>query len=51
MENLHLAYAEVLDAIPYRNLVVMQMDKMHAVCGELEKEVGDGEMLRFDSLE
>ena len=31
MENLHLTYREVVHEIPYRNLVVMSADKLHAV--------------------
>ena len=27
-ESLHLTYAEVLDVIPYRNLIIMQKDKL-----------------------
>lgn len=31
IETLHLSYDEILYKIPYRNLVVMQKDKLHAV--------------------
>ena len=34
MENLHLSYQEVVYEIPYRNLVVMQKDKLHEVYGD-----------------
>lgn len=33
MENLHLTYREVVYEIPYRNLVLMQRDKLHTVTG------------------
>ena len=33
MENLHLSYREVVYEIPYRNLVLMQRDKLHTVTG------------------
>ena len=31
IENLHLSYDEVVYKIPYRNLVIMQKDKLHTV--------------------
>lgn len=39
MENLHLSYDEVVNVIPYRNLVIMQKDKLHAVYGDVVEEV------------
>lgn len=30
-EALHLSYQEVLDGIPYRNLIIMQKDKLRAL--------------------
>jgi hypothetical protein len=33
MENLHLSYEDVFEGIPYRNLLMMQRDKLHAVYG------------------
>ena len=33
MENLHLSYREVVYEIPYRNLVLMQRDKLHTITG------------------
>lgn len=53
MENLHLSYDEVVSEIPYRNLVIMQKDKLHVVYGEAQREVPDGEMFNggFDELE
>lgn len=46
MENLHLTYTEVLEVIPYRNLVIMQKDKLHTTSGEVMKEVSDAEMFK-----
>lgn len=39
MDSLHLTYAEALDAIPYRNLLLMQRDKAHVVYGTLVRRV------------
>lgn len=33
MEALHLSYDEVVNVIPYRNLVIMQKDKLHVCYG------------------
>ena len=46
MENLHLTYEEVVDKIPYRNLVIMQKDKLHVASGEVMREVSDAEMFK-----
>lgn len=41
VENLHLSYEEVVYKIPYRNLVLMQRDKLHQVFGtKVEKVKG-----------
>ncbi len=45
IENLHLSYDEVVYKIPYRNLLMMQKDKLRAVYGEVLKEVTPQEML------
>lgn len=39
MENLHLTYPEVMDIVPYRNLLLMQRDKAHVVYGTLIKRM------------
>lgn len=39
MENLHLTYPEVMDIVPYRNLLLMQRDKAHVVYGTLVKKM------------
>ena len=52
METLHLTYREVLEEIPYRNLVIMQKDKLHVASGDVMREVTDEEFfkgkMRFD---
>lgn len=45
MENLHLTYPEVLDVVPYRDLLVMSRDKTHVVYGTLVKKVSGKERL------
>ena len=49
MENLHLSYKEVFEVIPYRNLIIMQKDKIHTVSGEIMKEVSEEEYFRDKS--
>ncbi|MCD7722226.1 MAG: hypothetical protein LUI09_08380 [Prevotellaceae bacterium] len=44
METLHLTYGEVMDGIPYRNLVIMQKDKLHVCYGDKMVEVTDEQM-------
>lgn len=46
IENLHLSYKEVVYEIPYRNLVIMQKDKLHTVTGEVMKEVSEEEFFK-----
>lgn len=46
MENLHLPYNDVVFRIPYRNLIIMQKDKLHTVFGEVLQEVSDAEMFK-----
>lgn len=33
IDTLHLSYTEVFEIIPYRNLMMMQRDKLHVVYG------------------
>jgi hypothetical protein len=33
METLHVSYSEAFEVIPYRNLLMMQRDKLRAVYG------------------
>lgn len=49
MENLHLSYDEVVNKIPYRNLVIMQKDKLHTVYGDVVQEVSDEEYFKLKS--
>nr|DAL72493.1 MAG TPA: hypothetical protein [Caudoviricetes sp.] len=44
MENLHLSYSEVLEVIPYRNLVAMQQDKLREASGELIHKMSSREI-------
>lgn len=46
MDNLNLAYDDVLNRIPYRNLVIMQKDKLRACYGDKMKEVSDEEFFK-----
>ena len=46
MENLHLSYKEVVYEIPYRNLIIMQKDKLHTVFGEVLQEVSEEEFFK-----
>lgn len=52
MENLHLTYTEVVEVIPYRNLLIMQKDKLHTAMGEVLHEVSEAEFfngkMKFD---
>ncbi|WP_319505112.1 hypothetical protein [Bacteroides graminisolvens] len=49
MENLHLTYKEVFELIPYRNLIIMQKDKLHTVSGEVMEEVSEDEYFKNKS--
>lgn len=44
MEELHLSYKEVFEVIPYRNLIIMQKDKLHEAHGELIQRSSGKEM-------
>ena len=46
MENLHLTYMEVVEVIPYRNLVIMQKDKLRTAYGDVMQEVTDAEFFK-----
>lgn len=42
IENLHLSYYEIFEVIPYRNLIIMQHDKLHTVYGDkVEHQSGE----------
>lgn len=44
METLHLSYDEVVHRIPYRNLLLMQKDKLHVVYGTKVNKISGKEM-------
>lgn len=44
METLHLSYDEVVHRIPYRNLLLMQKDKLHVVHGTKVNKISGKEM-------
>jgi len=46
MEVLHLSYDEVVFKIPYRNLIIMQKDKLHTAYGEVMEEVSEEEFFK-----
>ena len=45
MENLHLTYSEVLEVIPYRNILAMQQDKLREATGELTQKSSSQEVI------
>lgn len=47
MDTLHLTYHEVLDEIPYRNLLIMSKDKLHVAHGEVLREMTEDEERAF----
>lgn len=46
MDNLHLSYREVLEEIPYRNLMIMQRDKLHVATGEVVRHTTGKAMMK-----
>lgn len=38
-----MTYKEVMEVIPYRNLIIMQKDKMRVASGDVMQEVSDEE--------
>lgn len=50
-ESLHLSYSEVVNEIPYRNLVIMQKDKLRALYdSEKMVEMSDEEFFKEKGL-
>lgn len=45
MDTLHLSYKEVMEVIPYRNLVIMSKDKLHTSSGEKVQRTSGKEMM------
>ena len=43
---MELPYTEVVDVIPYRNLVIMQKDKIRVAYGDVMQEVTDAEFFK-----
>jgi hypothetical protein len=47
IDTLHLSYTEVFEVIPYRNLLMMQRDKLHAVYGgQKVKKISGKELVK-----
>lgn len=46
IETLHLSYDEIVYKIPYRNLIIMQRDKLHVVYGEKVKKASGKDMVK-----
>jgi hypothetical protein len=44
VDSLHLSYDEVVNQIPYRNLIIMQKDKQHEVFGDVVKKISGKDM-------
>jgi len=44
MDGLHLSYTEVFEVIPYRNLLMMQKDKLHVAYGTVVRKGSGKEM-------
>lgn len=49
MESLKLSYERVVYEIPYRNLIMMQKDILHAVTGDLIIERSGRDLLRMQA--
>lgn len=50
MERLHVSYREAVYEIPYRNLLIMQLDKLHEVVGDVIKETSARDNPKFKKL-
>lgn len=50
MERLHVSYREAVYEIPYRNLLIMQIDKLHEVVGDVIKETSARDNPKFKKL-
>lgn len=44
MENLHLSYKEAFEVIPYRNLNLMQQNKLHEALGGVIRQKSSDEL-------
>lgn len=45
IDSLHLTYEEVFEKIPYRNLVIMQKDKMRVAYNGVKKKISGREAM------
>ena len=50
MDSLHLTYHEVVDEIPYRNLLLMQKDKLRVAYGDVYREVSEEEFFKSKNI-
>lgn len=50
MERLHVSYREAVYEIPYRNLLIMQIDKLHEVVGDVIKETNARDNPKFKKI-
>ena len=46
MDSLHLGYDEVVYKIPFRNLIIMQRDRLRVVYGEKVHQVSGKDMVK-----
>lgn len=46
MDSLHLDYKQVLDEIPYRNLVIMSKDKARIAYEGVKREVSERDFFK-----
>lgn len=46
IDTLKLSYMEVYEVIPYRNLLMMQRDKLHAVNGKKVQRISGKELAK-----
>lgn len=44
IEDLHLSYEDVVNRIPYRNLLIMKKDKLHEAYGDVITRVSGREL-------
>lgn len=47
MDNLHLSYDDVVYKIPYRNLLVMQKDKLRVAYGDVMEEMNEEDFFKM----
>lgn len=47
MDNLHLSYDDVVYKIPYRNLLLMQKDKLRVAYGDVMEEMNEEDFFKM----